>query len=260
MVLEEYKEEIEEVGKIFYRFSVMFLALSIFFFVFGFRKVSVHGFELYLPMPSFPSISAQTFHFLKKAFLPEKVELVVLNPLDALLIQIEISFFLSFLVSLPFLAYELSRFVLPAMKESEKSVVVEFLLPSILLFVCGCSFAYFVLIPLTFKFLYFYVFIAGIKPLLDASTFVSMVLGLFVASGILFLLPVCMVLLTLFAGIEPKIYLQNFKVAIVIFLIFAAVLTPDGSGVTQILFTVPLSFLYFLGYVWSRKVFERSAT
>lgn len=197
-------------------------------------------------------LSSKFFVRIQHDLLPKEMQLIVTNPLNALLIQIEISLFLAFLISLPYLLYKIIAYLSPALYKHEKKTIIKALLPSALLFVSGALFAYFILIPSTFKIMNFYVFSAGALPFFEINEFVSMVIALTLATGFLFLLPMFMKILNALGIVDKSFWLKNFKYAFISFLIFSAIITPDGTGITMLMLSLPLTVLYFIGYLFSK--------
>lgn len=197
-------------------------------------------------------LSGKFFEIIHRDLLPKEMQLIVTNPLNALLIQLEISLFMAFLISLPYLLYKIITYLSPALYKHEKKTIIKALLPSALLFVSGALFAYFVLIPSTFKIMNFYVFSAGALPFFEINEFVSMVIALTLATGFLFLLPMFMKILSSLGIVDASFWIKNFKYAFITFLIFSAVITPDGTGITMLMLSLPLTALYFVGYFFSK--------
>lgn len=231
----------------------LFLAFSGFFFLFGLKKFAFFGKEFFFPAPAAYSFSAQLFKIAQRNLLPEGVKLVVLNPLDAFLSQVKISLLMSFMLTFPFFIYKIIVFAMPGLYEKEKKAILKTLVPLTFLFAGGCLFAYFLLIPFTFKALYSYASLMDITSFFSMNDFIGLTLGFMVASGIMFLLPVFMVLLSWLGIIKPNFWLNNWRYAILFFLIVSAIITPDGSGISMILLALPLTALYFSGTLITMK-------
>lgn len=246
-------EELNELRKSFLPWICLFLFLSIFFFGFGLQKTELLGLSVYYPLPSFHSISAYFLEIAKQDLLSNEVQIVTLNPLNAFLSLVIVSLFLAFIVSFPFFLYKLIRYLGPALYQKEKKAIFKILIPSSFLFISGCLFAYFLLIPLTFKVLYSFATAIEAEPLFYITQFVTMVLGLMIVVGIIFLLPIFMSLLTYFDIVKGHFWKKNWKYAIFIFLVFSAIITPDGTGITMLLLSLPLTGLYFLGLALTRN-------
>ena len=199
----EFLKEIEGLKKCILPFLFLFLFLSLFFFAFGLKEVKFLGINFFLPLPTFHSFSALFFEKIQKDLVPAGVELIVTNPLSAFLTQLIISFCLALVVGSPFFLYQFIRYLSPVLFQSEKKKITKAWIPSSLLFLAGCFFAYFLLIPVTLKILYIYPVTMGVTPFFSVNEFIVFVLGLTIAAGIMFLLPIFMVLLS-YLGIVEK--------------------------------------------------------
>ena len=244
-------KEFKEFWKTILSWLYFLLAFSVFFFAFGLKEIEVLGRNFLFPLPTLQSFSSQFFALIQRDLLPTGVQLIVTNPLSAFSAQIIISLSLAFFFTSPLFLYKVIRYLSPALYQNEKKAVFKTLIPSIVLFIIGCLFAYFLLIPPTFKILYSYTGAIGALPFFSVSEFIALVFGFTLAVGMMFLLPIFMVLLTNLGLIEANFWKNNWRYAILFFLIFSAIITPDGSGVTMILLSLPLSGLYFLGYLGS---------
>jgi len=243
--LKEFKEFIKSILSWIY----LLLGFSFFFFLFGLKEIEIFGRNLFLPLPTPHSFSVQIFEIIQQDLLPPGVQLIVTNPLSAFLAQILISLLLAFILTLPFFLYRMMRYLLPALLEKEKRVIIRVLFPSAFLFFAGCLFAYFLLIPSIFRVLYPYATVMGAIPFFSIQEFITLVFGLMIAVGKMFLLPVFMVFLSSLGIVGPDFWKSNWRYALLIFLIFSAIITPDGTGITMIMLSVPLAGLYFLGTI-----------
>ena len=248
-----FLEELKELKKVFLSWIIILFLLSVFFFGFGLQQAEVFGQIIYYPHPSLHSISAYFLETASRNLLPEGVKIVTLNPLNAFLALMVISLLSAFIVSFPFFLYKLIRYLSPALEQKEKKAVFKVLFPSAFLFIGGCFFAYFLLIPLTFRALYSFAAVIGAEEFFYVMQFVTLVLGLMVVAGIIFLLPVFMGLLVKFGIVEGGFWKKNWRYAIFIFLVFSAIITPDGTGITMMILFVPLTGLYFLGTIVTTK-------
>jgi len=246
-------EELNELRRVFIPWIWIWIGFSIFFFGFGFQKIQAFGFNIFYPATSLQSISVQFLQMAKKDLLPNQVQIITINPLNAFLSLTIISLLLAFIFSFPFFLYKLIRYLSPALYQKEKKAIFKVLIPSSFLFVSGCLFAYFLIIPLTFKILYSFTTAIGVEPFFSINEFVSLVLSLMILVGIIFLLPIFMSLLTQFGIIEGNFWKKNWRYAVFTFLVFSAVITPDGTGITMLLLSLPLSGLYFLGVILTRN-------
>ncbi len=212
---------------------------------------------MFLPAPSSDSFTVIIFQKIVSDLIPEGVELVVTSPLEAFWAQISIAFFASFIITSPFLLYSLFKYLFPAFSKKEKTAVFKVLFPSVGLFFLGCVFSYYLLIPSTVEILYvYYVQTIGVTSFFALKEFVPFVLALIFGVGIVFMLPAFMVLLSFLGLVAPSFWKDNWKYSLLIFLVLSAIITPDGSGITMALLSVPLILLYGLGCLISKKYLQ----
>jgi len=243
-----FLEELKEFLKSILLWIYFFLGFTIFFFGFGLKQIEILGKEFFLPVPTIYSFAAQFFKHLQQNLLPSQVEIVVLNPLNAFLAQLMIGLSLAFILTFPLLLYRVIRFISPALYQKERKAVSKVVIFSVILFILGCVFAYFILIPSTFKILYSFALVLEASPLFTAYEFVSLTLVLAIAVGMMFQIPIFMVLLSRLGLVDAIFWKKNCKYIFLGFLIFSAIITPDGTGVTMLLLFLPLAGLYLLGY------------
>ncbi|MEJ7619844.1 MAG: twin-arginine translocase subunit TatC [Aquificaceae bacterium] len=191
--------------------------------------------------------ASQIFEILKepvKRSYPQ-VELVTLSPTEPLFILLKISIVFGFILSLPVILFQLWRFVEPALYPNEKKLVLPLTLFSILLFLLGGAFSYFVALPMALRFL------LGIglsqlqaTPFLSVNLYISFLLKMIIGFGIAFELPVVIFLLQR-AGLVTERQLKAFrKYFIVLAFVAGALIAPDVT--TQVIMAIPLIILYEL--------------
>jgi sec-independent protein translocase protein TatC len=148
---------------------------------------------------------------------------------------------------MPVIIREMTGFIKPALKEREINVSRAITIPALGLFIAGCLFSYFLVVPYILDFLYKYGESAGLVTFLNIMDFVSFVLQFLLAFGISFQLPLVMYAVTASGVIDASFWRKNIRYAIVIIVIFGAVITPDGSGITMWFIGGPMIALYFAG-------------
>lgn len=227
---------------------------SFFFFAFGLKEVFLFGQKYFLPLPAQNSFSIQIFNRIKHDLLPPEVQLLVTNPMSAFVSQILLSMLLGFLSTMPFFIYKIILYVQPALLPHEKKAVLLSLLPFAFLFFSGAAFAYFFLIPATFEVLYPYATTIGAVPFFSIDEFIYYVFSLMIMVGLVFLLPLFMVILSILHVVEASFWIRKWKYACLFFLILSAIITPDGTGITMALLFLPLMALYFAGYFFAGRL------
>jgi sec-independent protein translocase protein TatC len=248
-----FEELIIFIKSIFY-WICYFIGFSFFFFIFGLKKVVIFGQNYFLPLPTKNSFSVQVFNKIRYDLLPPGVQLVVTNPISAFVSQILLSMLLSFLLTTPLFIYKIIMYLQPALLPREKKVVLWSLLPFAFLFFTGSAFSYFFLIPATFKILYPYATVINAIPFFSIDEFIYYVFVLMIAVGVMFLLPLFMILLSFVGIIKADFWRKNWRYALLFFLVLSAIITPDGTGITMVMLFLPLTALYFAGYVFANKL------
>ena len=253
-VLDGMGEHAEELKTRIVKITCVVLVLIMSVFCLGIRKAEILGANIIYPFPSIKeSITNRILTKLVADFVPEYVEPIVTRPMDAMVMQMKVAVFLGILLASGYIIYHVVKFISPGLDDCEKKIIYKISIPCFVLFVLGASFAYVFIIPFTVDYLYSYVFaIERLTPLLDLSVFISFILMMLVSFGIVFTLPVIMVTLSSFGIVSSQTWLENWRYVIVAVLVFSALVTPDGSGITQIIVTLPILGLYGLGYVLSR--------
>ena len=188
-----------------------------------------------------------------------KVELITLSPTEPLFILLKISVVFGFILSLPVILYQLWRFVEPALYPNEKRLVLPLTLVSILLFVLGGAFSYFVVLPMALKFL-LGIGISQLQatPFLSVNLYISFLLKMIIGFGLAFELPVVIFLLQR-AGVVSEQQLKSFrKYFIVIAFVVGALIAPDVT--TQVLMAIPLIVLYEVSLIAGKLGRKRAKT
>jgi len=179
------------------------------------------------------------------------VELITLSPTEPLFILIKISLTVGLILASPVILFEVWRFVEPALYPNEKRLFVPLLLSSILLFVAGGVFAYFVVLPMALKFLLGLGFSQlAATPYLSVNLYISFVLKMLIAFGVAFEMPIFLYMLQR-AGVVTEKQLKRFRrYFIVVAFLVGALIAPDVA--TQILMAVPLLILYEISILLGR--------
>jgi sec-independent protein translocase protein TatC len=117
----------------------------------------------------------------------------------------------------------------------------------------GMAFSYIIVIPFTLTFLYNYGEAIGVETFLNINSFVSFVFQFLLGFGVAFELPVIMYAISLTGIVDSEFWKNNFRYAIIILIIFGAVITPDGSGITMWVIALPMISIYIIGMLAIRR-------
>lgn len=187
-------------------------------------------------------------------FAMEKVglstELQVLSYQEGFYAYMKLCFITSVFLAYPFVIYQIWRFVSVGLYKKEQRYVLLFLPVSFAAFVVGGLFGYFLLIPFGLQFL-IGILGPGIQPIITMKEYVSFVFMLTVALGLVFQLPLIMLLLSKIGFVTPDKFIAWRKYAILVIFIIAAIVTPPDPF-TQSMTAVPMIVLYELGILIAR--------
>ncbi|HVP23494.1 MAG TPA: twin-arginine translocase subunit TatC [Conexivisphaerales archaeon] len=174
---------------------------------------------------------------------PPSLELLSISMTAPLELWVIAAFVMGALVTAPVFAYEFYAFVDPALYPSERKAVYPVVLSFTVLFMAGCIFAWFFLIPLMFAGLMpFFVFV-GAKPAIAVLDYYNLVMLFVVLSGLSFTLPVFFVLLVRFHILRTSLITKNRRYYYAGLYILAALITPDGGAWADFIMFLPLAAL-----------------
>lgn len=179
------------------------------------------------------------------AALPEGGHMIATDVAGAFLVPMKVTLMVSFVIALPYVLYQAWAFVAPGLYSHERRLVVPLIAASVLLFLIGMSFAYFVVFPTVFGFVNKFA-PEGVAVMTDIDKYLSFVLTTFLAFGLTFEVPVIVVVLVRVGIVKVEQLRDARRYVIVGAFVLAAVFTPPDV-VSQFLMAVPLLLLYELG-------------
>jgi sec-independent protein translocase protein TatC len=189
--------------------------------------------------------------------LPQGSRMIATGVITPFLIPMKIAFMAAFILALPVILYQAWAFVAPGLYAHEKRLVLPLVVSSTLLFVAGMLFCYFIVFGKVFA------FIAGFAPKSitvapDIEAYFNFVLGMFLAFGLAFEVPVIVVVLVM-AGLVTVEQLREWRgyVVVAIFIVAAIVTPPDV--VSQVALAVPMCLLYEVGIIFGSVITKRKA-
>jgi len=245
---QEISKHLDELRVRILRIVIVVGIITAFLLTFHLTPFEFGGMTLYYPtLEPLDNIAAQITNYMKEQLVPEQVQLIQTAPGQAFFAQIYISALVGLVLGMPLIIKELSGFIKPALKEREINVSRSIAIPALSLFIAGCLFSYFLVVPYILEFLYKYGESSGLVTFLNIMDFVSFVLQFLLAFGLSFQLPLVMYAATASGITDAAFWRKNIRYAIVIIVIFGAVVTPDGSGVTMWFIAVPMIALYVAG-------------
>lgn len=166
---------------------------------------------------------------------------------DSFISQFKVCLIVGFILAFPFILYHFLKFVLAALYPYEQRFLLKIYLPSFLfLFLSGSLFGYFILIPIGLKFLVSFGLDIGLSPMIQFGDYISLLILLMLMTGLIFELPLLMVLLVKIGFVNACDFKRYRKESILAAFIIGAILTPPDPF-TQFLLAIPLIILYEVG-------------
>ncbi|HEX4952110.1 MAG TPA: twin-arginine translocase subunit TatC [Thermoanaerobaculia bacterium] len=199
-----------------------------------------------------------------KKHLPEGKKLAIFGVPDAFVLYFKVALLAALFAAAPFLLYQLWCFIAPALYRKEKGWALVFVLAGTLFFVSGGLFGYFVASPFAIEFL------LGIgqrfEPVISVDRYLHFEMMVIGGLGLMFELPLVIFALAQMGVVTPRFLIRNFRWAVLIIFILAAIVTPTPDVLNLMIFALPTILLYLLGVAaaamvgWrKRKSEERSA-
>lgn len=180
--------------------------------------------------------------------------LSLLGPSDGFIIEIKISLLLGILIASPFVAWQLYGFISPALGRKEKLWLWPVITISTILFWGGVIFAWMIL-PAALEFLGSFAEV-GLQNFWSLNSYVSLVLFLLLAFGIIFQLPLIMGVLIATGLVKSSFFRKHRRIAIVLIFIIAAFATPTTDALTMMLMVTPMIVLYEAA-IWVGVLIEK---
>ena len=190
---------------------------------------------------------------LKSAGLDQK--LIYTHPAGYLNMMITLGVYMGIVMASPIVLYQIWLFVAPALYKHERKAVTGFLFSTVALFLMGIAFGYYVTLPYVLKFLVS--FKGPVVPMISINEYFDLILMILLGLGLVFELPILIFFLSLFGIVTPNFLWKNFRYAILVIAIVAAIITPTPDAGTMLVFMMPMVGLYFVGIAVSAFVVKR---
>ena len=184
---------------------------------------------------------------------PFDIKLINTGLAEQFTIHMKVALTVGLLVASHYILYLLFHFVSPALYENEKRYSVRITLSAYLMFIVGVALNYFLVFPLTVRFLGTYSVSADIENMLTLSSYVDSMLMMSLWFGIIFELPVVCWMLGKFGLLKAEWMTRYRRHAIVAILIIAAIITPTGDIFTLMVVSLPIYILYEASAILVRR-------
>jgi sec-independent protein translocase protein TatC len=155
----------------------------------------------------------------------------------------KVALFAGIALAIPYIVFELWLFAAPGLRSRERKMGLAGIPLSLIFFISGVAFTFYAMLPAAMPFLINFM---GIKTELRPQSYYSLVIGLMFWIGVSFEFPLVIYVLTAIGFVKPKILAEQWRLAIVIIAIVAAVITPTVDPINQGLVMAPMILLYFI--------------
>lgn len=182
---------------------------------------------------------------------PLGLPLYYISPAGGFLLSLNVSLLFGCILAIPVIAWQLVRFIAPAVPNMTRSRSFGFIFWSVLLGACGAAFAYYLTMPAAINFLNSYS-ASGVEPLITAEEYLRFAMLYLAGFALIFQLPLAVWIINKFTPLQPSGMLRAQRWVIVSSFVVAAILTPTPDPFNQLLMAVPPIILYYLSIVLVR--------
>ncbi len=190
------------------------------------------------------------------AKLPKDTPLIFTRLQDPFFTYFKLDFLVAFMITLPYIIFELWRFIAPGLHAHERRLIVPFVMLATFLFYAGAAFAYYVVFPAAFTFFLSYQ-TPDLKAMIGIREYMSLVFLLMLAFGIVFETPMVIVFLGLLGVVDRALLKRGRRYFIVIAFVAAAALSPTPDVLNQSVMAVTLIFFYEVGIIMLKPIERR---
>jgi sec-independent protein translocase protein TatC len=169
----------------------------------------------------------------------------------------KVAFLAGIFLTLPLILYEVWKFIAPGLYRREKKYIIPFLLSSMLLFLSGAAFCYYIVLPPTFKVLI--ELGSSFTPMIMINEYLDMTNMMLLGFGAIFEMPVIAAFLSMFGLVTAGFLWRKFQYALVGIVVIAALISPTQDAFNLLMWTAPMVLLYLVSigvaalFGWRRK-------
>lgn len=182
-------------------------------------------------------------------------KLIVTTAQETFTLLVTVSLYSAIAISVPWILLQVWGFISPALYKHERSYVTPFILLSTISFVGGAAFAYYILFPPAVG--YLLGLAEDFRPLLRATDYFDLITLIMLAMGLIFQMPAITYVLSRIGIVSANLLIKSWKLALIIILIVAAVVSPTGDIPNLMLFATPMMALYlvsiFIAWIFGKK-------
>ncbi|MGI9188576.1 MAG: twin-arginine translocase subunit TatC [Longimicrobiaceae bacterium] len=181
-----------------------------------------------------------------------------LSPTEPFFITLKLAILVGFLFAFPVVLYQIWAFFSPALMPAERRLIIPALYLGLVLFASGVALAYKIVLPVTLRFTMGFQ-TASLEQSIVIGEYMSVVIRLLLAFGIVFEMPIVILVLSVLGVVTPEFLAEKRRHAIVSITALSSIITPGDVITITLMMMVPLILLYELSIVLSRVVTRRRA-
>ena len=182
--------------------------------------------------------------------LPKGATMIATDVTGTFFVPLKVTLMLAFLIALPYVLWQAWAFIAPGLYHSEKRLAVPVIVSSVIFFLIGMAFAYFLVFPIAFGFFAAYA-PEGVTMMTDIDKYLSFVLTMFIAFGITFEVPVIVIVLVRMRIVTLE-WLRSIRAYVIVGAFVAGAIFTPPDVVSQLLLAIPMWLLFELGMLMAR--------
>jgi sec-independent protein translocase protein TatC len=192
---------------------------------------------------------------LKKILPADNATLNFLGPMEVFMGTVKIGMLSAVIVGAPIWLYQFWKFIEPALYENERKLVTPFALATMVMFILGCLFGFYAVIPMTLG----YLIELGLKvgnAMITVKDYLDLVIWMVIGCGLIFETPVLLVLLGMVGILDSTQLAKNRKIVMIVIFIIAAIVTPSPDPMSQVALAIPMTIMYEAS-IWILRIIEK---
>lgn len=183
------------------------------------------------------------------------MEFIYLSPPELFMSYVQISLVLGAFTAAPVVLFQIWMFIKPGLKDRERKYVLVAMFMGMIFLLMGVAFAYFVIVPMTLQF-FVKLSVGNITPLFSFENYISFISSLILSFGLVFELPMIIILLTQLGLVSPNTFKKYRKMVILGIFIVSAILTPPDV-VSQVFMAIPMLVLFEFSIFVSTIIYNK---
>lgn len=237
-------DHLDELRAVIIRILIVTLAFGVVAFVFKEELFSIVLAPKESGFVTYRILSRISGFFSGSSDVAFSVPLINTGLAQQFIVHMKTAFLAGIVCASPYIIYQLFRFVSPALYADERSYAVKAVGGGYVMFLAGICVSYFVIFPLTFRFLGTYQVSTDVRNLISIESYIDVLVMMSVSMGIVFEMPVLACLFARLGFIDSEFLRKYRKHSIVIILIIAAIITPTSDIFTLLMVSLPMFLLY----------------